>query len=193
MARFRRRSKGKRRLGGGGGGLLGTAGFMPTIFGAVAMLIALITFGIALSNFDTTYTAVSGYSWMTGLTSVMGPFPMVIFLAFMVAGLSGIGYGAYQNFKMASAGGWTNVFYGFVMSAVSVVIMLILFGIIATQLNTTGVAINATTNIASFVGLYSISTIWPLVVFVTMIGAALAPLAGVGYMAVQAVRSRQSA
>ena len=184
MSRFRRKRSG----GGGGGGssgLMKTSGFLSTVMGAVAMLIALITFGIALSNYDTTYTAVSGYTWMTGLTSIMGPFPMVIFLAFMAAGVGAVGYGGFQNYKMASGGNFTGMFYGFIMAAVSVVIVLIMYGIIATQMNTTAVAINATTNIASFVGLISIVSVWSMVVFVVMVGAAIAPIAGIGVGAVR--------
>ena len=181
MSRFRRK-KGSRRGGGGGGAGSSSSwgGFVAFIMGTVSFLIALITFGIVLSNYDTAYTTASTYGWMVGLTSIMGVWPMVLLIVFMVAGLGGIGGGAYLNWKRGSSGSWNDIFMVFVMGAVSCVIAIIMFGIIETQLNTTAVAINATTNIASFTGLYSMITIWPMVVFVIMMAGAVSSIIAAG-------------
>ena len=78
----------------------------------------------------------------------------------------------------------------FVMGAVSVVIAIIMFGIINTQMNTLAVAINATTNIASFTGLYNMITIWPLVVFVIMMAGAVSSLVAGGIGGYRRLRGR---
>ena len=180
MSRFRRK-KGSRGGGGGGGGGGGPwGGFVAFIMGTVSFLIALITFGIVLSNYDTAYTTAATYGWMTGLTSIMGIWPMVLLIVFMVAGLGGIGGGAYLNWKRGTKGGWNDIFMVFIMGAVSCVIAIIMFGIIETQLNTTAVAIIGTTNISSFVGLYSMITIWPMVIFVIMMAGAVSSIIAAG-------------
>ena len=183
MAKFRRK-KSKGGGGGGGGGIASGSqwsGFIAIVFGAVALLVDLIAYGIVLSNYDTAYTTASGYTWMTGLTSIMGIWPMVLFLVFMAAGIGAIGVGAYMNWRRAAHGSWTDIFIVFIMGAVSVVITVIMFGIINTQMNTLAVAINATTNVASFVGLVSIVGIWPMVIFLVMIGASVAQMGAAGY------------
>jgi hypothetical protein len=154
---------------------------MATVVGAVALLVDLIAYGIVLTNYDTAYTAAKAYTWETGLTSIMGIWPMVMFLVFMAAGIGAIGYGAYTNWKKGSQGNWTDIFMVFIMGAVSVIISVIMFGIVNTQANTLAVAINATTNVASFTGLVSIIGVWPMVIFLTMIGAGLSSIAAAGY------------
>jgi hypothetical protein len=161
--------------------------------GTVAMLIALITFQIVLSNFDTAYTSASGYTWMTGLTSIMGVWPMVLLILFMVAGLGGIGVGAYINWRKATGGSWNDIFMVFVMGAVSCVIAIIMFGIVNTQMHTLAVAINATTNIASFTGLYNMVTIWPMVIFVIMMAGAVSAIVAAGIGGWRNIRGRSLA
>jgi hypothetical protein len=180
MSRFRKNS-GKNSGGGGSGGGNRFAGFTAIVFGAVALLVDLIAYGIVLSNYDSAYTTAKTYTWATGLSSIMGIWPMVLFLVFMAAGIGAIGVGAYMNWKKAQSGQWTDVFMVFIMGAVSIILTVIMFGIINTQMNTLAVAINATTNIASFTGLISIVGIWPMIIFLSMMAAAIAQLAGAGY------------
>jgi len=180
LSKFRRFHKGS--SGGGGGGNTNKyAGFLAIVLGSVAMLICLIAYGIVISNYDTAYTAASGYSWATGMTSIMGVWPLILFLVFMAAGLGAVGVGAYINWNKGANGGWTDVFLVFIMGAVSVVITVIMFGIINTQMNTLAVAINATTNVAKFTGLVSIYGIWPMVIFLAMMAASVSQLGAAGY------------
>jgi len=75
-------------------------------------------------------------------------------------------------------GSWIQVFLAFAMGAVALIIAFILNTVIQAQLNTAQVAINATTNIASFAGLYDISRIFGMLIFLTLVGSGIASITG---------------
>ncbi len=177
------RRKKYNRGGGGGGGKSGSQwlGFMAIIMGAVALLVCLIMFGIAIGALDTAYTAAATYTEQVGLTSIMGIWGMVIFLIFMAAGIAALGGGSVVQWKKATTGGWMDVFMVAIMGAVTLVISLLLNTIIQAQLHTAYVAANATINNAQFSGLLSIMTIWGMVIFLTLMGSGIAQIAGAAY------------
>ena len=187
MGRRRKHSGG----GGGGKGNMGQwAGFLAIIMGAVALLIALIMFGIGIGQLDTAYTAAATYTDQVGLTDVMGIFGMVIFIIFMAVGLAGITGGSIIQWKRATQGGWMDVFMTVILGSVTLVIALILNTLIQAQLHTAQVTVNATTNVASFSGLVSIMTIWGMVVFLALMGAGMSQLIGAAYGSYKHVRGR---
>lgn len=166
------------RIGGSSssaGNFLGIGGM---VFGTIALMICLIGFGIVLSSLDTSYTTAATYAEQVGLTDVMGIWPMVLFVIFMMVGLGMISSGAFMSYKRASGGNWMGIFMAIIASVVAVVIGVIMFGTVNTQLHTTAVAINATTNVASFSGLVSIVSIWGMVIFIVIMMAAAGSLAG---------------
>lgn len=167
--------------GGGGGGGNQWMGFIAIIFGAVAMLICLIMFGVGIGALDDAYTEAAGYVDQVGLTDVMGIFGLVVFIAFMSAGIASLVGGAYIQWKKATTGGWMDVFMVAVMGGVTLVICLLLNTTIQSQLNTAIVTVNATVNIAEFSGLYDVMTVWGMVIFLALIGAGLSQLAAAGY------------
>jgi len=186
MSRF------KRRGGGGGGGSKGNTwtGFIGVVMGGVALMVCLIMYGIFLTNYDTAYTAAGGYSWEVGLTSIMGIWPMVIFLVIMSVGLAAVAGGTMLSIKKTLSGGWVDVFMGIVTGVVSLIIVVIIWGIVNTQFNTTAVAINATTNKASWSGLVSIIGIWPMITFLAMMASGIAQIGAAGYASYQHLRGR---
>ena len=97
-------------------------GFLVTIFAAIAMLIDLIIFSIALDSLDTAYTAAATYTEQVGLTSVMGIWPLVLFVIFMAAGLAALAGGAIIQARRAITGGWMDVFLTAVMGGVALII-----------------------------------------------------------------------
>lgn len=177
MSRYRRK-----RSGGSGGssghGLGNFLGMGGLVFGTVALMICLIGFGIVLSSLDTAYTTAATYSEQVGLTDVMGIWPMVLFVIFMMVGLGMIGGGAFISYRKASGGNWMGIFMAIIGAVVAVVIGVIMFGTVNTQLHAVAVAINATTNVASFSGLVSIVSIWGMVIFIVIMMAAAGSLAG---------------
>ena len=174
---FRRRHSG----GGSKGGMNQWMGFMAIIMGVVALLICLIMYGIALTNLDTAYTTAATYTEQVGLTSVMGIWPLVLFLLFMTLGLGAIGVGAYINTKKALSGGWMEIFLVVVMGTVTIVVAVLMNTTIQGQLHTTYVAANATTNIDQFQGLLSIMKIFGMVIFLGLMASGIAPIAAAGY------------
>ncbi len=175
---------GKRHHSGGGGkGVMGgsMAGFMVTILGGVAMLIALIMFGIGIGQLDAAYTSAATYTEQVGLTSIMGIWAMVIFLILIAAGLAALGVGSYMQIKKATTGGWMDVFLVFIMGSVGLIIALILNTIIQGQLHTAYVTANATVNKASFPGMLSIITVFGMVIFLSLMGAGIAQISGSFY------------
>ena len=188
MARFRRKSKGG---GGGGGGKTNAwTGFIGVVMGGVALMICLIMYGIFLTNYDTAYTAAAGYTWQTGLTSIMGIWPMVIFLVVMAVGLAAVAGGTMMSVKKTLGGSWIDVFMGVVTGVVTLIIVIIIWGIVNTQFNTTAVAINATTNVASFSGIVSIIGIWPMITFLAMMASGIAQIGAAGYASYSHLRGR---
>jgi hypothetical protein len=77
--------------------------FMLVIYGAIAIVIALVMFGVALNQLTTSINSVnstSAYAIMfPGLSSVMGVFGIVIFITLVGSGLAMIGGGAYGMIK----------------------------------------------------------------------------------------------
>ncbi len=77
--------------------------FMLVIYGSIAVVVALVMFGVALTQLTTniqTVNASSVYANMfPGLASVMGVFGMVIFITLIGSGLAMIGGGAYGMIK----------------------------------------------------------------------------------------------
>jgi len=184
MARFRRKRSVRKSPGGGGGSRTSNmwAGPIAIIMGAVALVICLITFGIAIDQLDSSLTTAATYTLMVGLPEVMGVFGMIIFLVFMALGLGALAGGTYMQWKQATSGSWTDIFMVAVMGGVSIVITLVINGVALSQLNTAMGTVNSTTNYATyFTGLYSVMGVWGLVVFISLMGASLAQFAAAGY------------
>ena len=177
MGRRRKSSGG----GGRGSGQSQWSGFLVIVFGAVAMLVCLIMFGIAIDALDTAYTAAATYTDQVGLTDVMGIWGLVIFIIFMAAGIAALTGGAIMQYRKATTGGWMDVFMVAIMGGVTLVIALLLNTTIQAQLNAAIVTVNATTNIASFAGLYNIMTIWGMVIFLALMGAGVSQLGAAAY------------
>lgn len=177
MPRFKKRNKGG---GGGGGSAMGggnMVGIMSQVIGGALLLFALILFGIAIGQLDTAYTAAAGYD-QVGLTDIMGIFGMVVFLVLVGSGIAVIAGGAAIGVIRAIKGNWIQVFLAFAMGAVALIIAFILNTVIQAQLNTAQVAINAATNVANFAGLYDISRIFGMLIFLTLVGSGIASITG---------------
>lgn len=164
---------------GGGGGTKSSliTGVIGQVIGGALMLFALILFGIGVAQLDTAYTSASTYD-QVGLTSIMGIFGMVIFLVFVGAGVAVLGGTAVYTYMQAKGGRWMDAFLGFAFATVGLVIALILNTILQTQLNTAQVAINALTNIANLPGLYSISRIFGIIIFLSLLAPGISGIAG---------------
>jgi len=156
------------------------AGLLGTIFGAIAILICLIGFGIAIDQLDTAYTSAATYD-QVGLTDVMGIWGMVLFVIFMSVGLAAVAGSAVLQWFRVSKGGWLEVFMAIIMGVVGIVIALILNTLVQAQLYAAQVTVNATTNVASFSGLVSIMTIWGMVIFLVLIGSGVSSLVAAGF------------
>lgn len=166
----------KRNYGSGGGGKkTAIVGLVSQVIGGAFLLLALILFGIGIGQLDTAYTSAATYD-QVGLTDIMGIFGMILFLVFVGVGLSVIAGGAIYNWARTVRGSWMEAFMSFAMGAVSLVIALILNTVIQGQMNTAQVAINATTNIANFPGLYSISRIFGMLIFLTLVGSGVSAI-----------------
>ena len=76
--------------------------FGLVVLGAISIVIALVMFGVALTQLDTAMTtANTTTNTMTGLYDIMGIFGIVIFIAFMGVGLGSMGAGAYAAIRGA--------------------------------------------------------------------------------------------
>ena len=193
MARKLRRrwNIGKKTNGGGGQSAMGKSavvGLMSQVIGGAFILFALILFGIAINQLDTSYTSAATYLGQVGLTDIMGMFGMVIFLVFIGAGISVVAGGAVYNFSQTIHGGWMQAFLSFAMGAVGLVIALILNTISQTQLQAAGVTINGTTNIANFSGLYDVWTIFGMLIFLVLIGSGISGVVAAGVGAIRNIR-----
>lgn len=180
MGRRKRRNSNR----GGGGRGNQWIGFIAIVFGTVAMLICLIMFSIGLDTLDTAYTSAATYTEQVGLTSVMGIWPLILFIIFMAAGLGAMGAGAYVNVRKALGGGWMDVFMVVIMGTVSLIIALLMNTTIQSQLHTAyadAANTSKTVNIASFAGLLSVMTIWGMVVFLSLMATGLSQLAAAAY------------
>lgn len=171
----------KRKFRSGGGKTSQWMGFLAIVFGAVALLVCLIMFGIGIDALDDAYTEAATYTEQVGLTDVMGLWGLVIFIVFMAAGIASLTGGAVIQWRKATTGGWMDVFMVAIMGGVTLVIALLLNGTIQGQLHTAYTTANATTNIASFAGLLDIMTIWGMVIFLALMGAGLSQLGGAAY------------
>lgn len=171
----------KKKWGSKGSGTRNTvvnnfSGLLGTIFGGITILICLISFGIAIGQLDTAYTAAGGYDGQVGLTDVMGIWGMVLFVVFMAVGLSAVAGSSAMQWAKITKGGWMEIFMGVIMGAVGIVIALIINGLVQAQLHAAQVAVNATANVASFSGLVSIMTIWGMVIFLVLVGSGVSSL-----------------
>ena len=185
--RKKRRSNG----GGGGRGVGMWAGSLAIIFGAVALVICLITFGIAIDQLDTSVTSAISYTEMIGLDDVMGVMGMVIFIVFMALGLGGLVGGSIMQWRQAMGGGWASLFMVAIMGAVTVVIALVVNDVALEQLDAAMTTVNSTTNYSSyFTGLFNIMGVFGLVIFVSLLGAALSQFAGFGVGAYRKLSGR---
>lgn len=176
----------------GKGGFTKTSNFvgiLGLIFGCVALFICLISFDIAIGQLDTSYTTGASYSDQVGLDEVMGVWGMILFLVFMSVGLAAIAGGAVYQVMRTVRGGWLEVFMGVVMGAVAIVIALIMNDLIITQLHTSQVTVNATTNVASFSGLVSMQTIFGMIIFITVISSGISSLVASGVGAYKNIKS----
>lgn len=183
--RFRRKKSGGSSGGGGfKAGALNASrwtGFLTIVFGAVAMLVCLIMFNVAIGSLDDAYTSASAFTEQVGLTEVMGIWGLVIFIIMMAAGIAALVGGSVVQWVKATYGSWMDVFMVAIIGTVTLVISLFLNGTIQTALHTSYVAANATVNKAAFVGLLDIMTIWGMVIFLALMGAGVSQLAGAAY------------
>lgn len=184
MGKYRK----KRNSGGGGNSTGPWGGVILTVFGAIALLVALIMFGIGIGQLDTAITNAASYTEMTSLDDIMGIFGLVIFLAFMVLGLGGIGGGAYVNLRQRMGGSWMDLIMLAIMGGVSIVIALIMNNIILTQLHAAYTIAACTTNVADFVGLLDIMGIFGMVIFISLIASAVVQIGGAGFGAYKKVK-----
>jgi hypothetical protein len=120
----------------------------------------------------------------------MGIWPMVIFLVIMAVGLAAVAGGTMVSIKKTLSGGWMDIFMGIVTGVVTLVIVVIIWGIVNTQFNTTAVAINATTNKASFSGIVSMIGIWPMITFLAMMASGIAQLGAVGVRGYKSLKGK---
>lgn len=172
----------RRKRGGGGSSNMGQwTGFLAIVFGAVAMLVCLIMFGIGIDALDDAYTAAATYTEQTGLTDVMGIWGMIIFIVFMAAGIAALTGGSLINWKRATTGGWMDVFMVAIMGGVTLIIALLLNSTIQSSLHDAYVTANATVNVAEFAGLLSIMTIWGMVIFLALMGAGISQIGAAAY------------
>lgn len=188
MARYRRKKKSYSSGGRGGGNSM--LGFLMIVFGCVAMIVALIIFGIAVDQLDTAITDASALTWassMTGLTSVMPLWGMVLFLLFMGAGLASLAGGSYVSIKARYGGGWMDMMMLLIMGGVAVVIALIANGLVITQLDTAMTTVNSTTN--TLTGALDIMGIFGMIIFLAMIGAGSSMIVAAGISGFTRVKS----
>ncbi len=153
------------------------SGLIGQVIGGTLMLFALILFGIAISQLDGAYTSAIAYD-QVGLTDIMGIFGMVLFLVFVGAGVAVLGGTAVYIYSKSVSGGWMGAFLGFAFATVGLVIALILNTILQSQLNTQQVAINALSNVSNFPGLYDISRIWGMIIFLSLLAPGIAGISG---------------
>ena len=188
MGKYRRKKKSGGGGGGGGGSMWG--GSLAIIFGAVALVICLITFGIAIGQLDTSITTAATYTQMVGLDDIMGVFGMVIFIAFMALGLGGLVGGSIMQWQKSMSGSWSDLFMVAIMGGVTLVVALVVNTIALAQLDTAMTTVNSSTNYAAyFTGLFNIMGVFGMVIFVSLIGASLAQFAGFGIGAYRKLRS----
>ena len=176
------RKRSKKGGGGGGGRSNSMSGFLLIVFGCVAMLVCLIMFGIAIGSLDDAMTTAATYATeMPGLVSVMGIWGLVIFLAFMTAGLGALAGGTYVSIKGRMGGGWMDMLMLAIMGGVTIVIALVMNGLIISQLHTAIQTANTTVNVASFTGLVSLMGIFGMVIFLSLMAAGLAMITGAAW------------
>lgn len=81
-----------------GGGWMDTV--MLAITGGISTLVAIVCYGLAITQLDTAMTTVNATTnTLTGTYDIMGVFGMVIFIAFMGAGLSMIVAAGVSGFQ----------------------------------------------------------------------------------------------
>lgn len=189
MPRYRRHKSYKSHSGSAGGKSTMT-GFLLIVFSCVLTIAALIIFGIAIGQLDTAITDASALTWsssMTGLTSIMPLWGMVLFLLFMGAGLATLAGGAYVTIKGSMSGGWMGVMMLLIYGGVALVISLITNSLALTQLDTAMTTVNSTTN--ELTGTLDIMGIFGMVIFLSYIGAGMAMLVAAGISGFKKVRS----
>lgn len=162
-------------------------GLVSQVIGGAFLLLALILFGIAIGQLDTAYTSAATYD-QVGLTDIMGIWGMLLWLVFVGVGIGVIAGGSIYNWIKTMGGGWMEAFMSFAYGAVALVIALILNTVVQAQVNTAQVAINATTNIANFPGLYNISRIFGMLIFLTLVGSGVSGIVAAGWSATKAIR-----
>ncbi len=157
-------------------------GFLMIVFGCVAMLVDLIMFGIAIGSLDTAMTTATTYSSeMPGLSSVMGIWGLVIFLAFMALGIAALAGGTISTIRGKAGGSWMDMLMLSIMGGVTIIIALVMNGVILTQLHTAIQTANTTVHKAQFVGLVSIMGVFGMVIFLSLMAAGLAMIGAAGF------------
>jgi len=184
----RKRSKGS---GGGKGVSSNMYGLIGIVLGGVLMMVALINFGIGLAQLDTAYTAAATYTEQVGLTDIMGIFGLVTFLLFVGAGLGALTGGSVLQWFKVVRGGWTEALMGFVTGTVGLVIAFILNTLVQSQLHTvytTAANVTETVNIAQFVGMLDIMTIFGMIIFISLYAAGASGIIAGAYGAFRQVK-----
>ena len=153
------------------------------LMGLIMIAIAFILFPIVITGTETilAWTTTGGNSTLatfTGLSSVVGIAPMMIFVFVVFGGIGMTSVGAFRSAKTGKTG--MNLLLSLIMLAIAFVVYPIVLDGADTILSDA--------NIADYTGLSSIAAIAPLLVFVAMLFAGI----GIGgYTGYRAVRRRR--
>lgn len=167
-------------------------GPISIVFGAICLLVSLISFNIAIGQLDDALTTAATYTEQVGVTDVMGLGGMIFWIVFVGAGLVAVGVGGYAQFMQVSKGGWIDVFISVIMGAISIVMVLVLYNITQSQLHTAWTTVNATVNVASFSGLLDIIGIFGIVTWAIMVLSAVSGVFGGIFGIVQRIRGKSA-
>jgi len=151
-----------------------------TLMGLIMIAIAFILFPIVIDGTETILGWNEGnLTAFTGLSSVVGIAPMMVFVFVVFGGIGMTGVGAFRSAKSGNVG--MNLLLALIMIAIAFVVYPIVLDGADTILSDA--------NIADYTGLSSIAAIAPLLVFVSMLFAGI----GIGgYSAYKAVKRKKT-
>lgn len=151
-----------------------------TLMGLIMIAIAFILFPIVIDGTETILAWNSGnLTAFTGLASVVGIAPMMVFVFVVFGGIGLTGVGAFRSAKTGATG--MNLLLAIIMIAIAFVVYPIVLDGAATILDDA--------NIADYTGLEPIAAIAPLLVFVAMLFTGI----GIGgYTAYKAVKKKKT-
>lgn len=150
-----------------------------TLMGLIMIAIAFILFPIVIEGTETILAWNSGnLTAFTGLSSVVGIAPMLVFVFVVFGGIGLTGVGAFRSTKAGTTG--MNLLLAIIMIAIAFVVYPIVLDGAGTILDDA--------NIDDYTGLGAIAAIAPLLVFVSMLFAGI----GIGgYSAYRAIKKKK--